>query len=96
MAAITDIHQGGGRECKLRLQKMRCKKMQINANKCKKKCNPTTDAHTEQFDNRFSTTMDGEGPSKSLSVTDLLVEFPLIRPLRHNIINMYHSPFGNL
>ena len=26
----------GGGECKLRLQKMRCKKMQINANKCKK------------------------------------------------------------
>ena len=60
--------QGGGKKCKLRLQKMRCKKMQINANKCKKmqkKCNPTTDAHTEQFHNRFSTTMDAEGPSKS-------------------------------
>ena len=33
----------------------------------KKKSNPTTDAHTEQFHNRFSTTMDAEGPSKSLS-----------------------------
>ena len=50
---------------------MRCKKMQMNANKCKKnaqkKSNPTTDAHTEQFRNRFSTTMDAAGPSKSLS-----------------------------
>ena len=56
-------NQGGGGKCKLRLQKMRCKKMQTNA----KKCNPTTDANTEQFHNRFSTTMDAEGSSKFLS-----------------------------